>query len=56
LQCCFTVNFPFAVTYSSSNRIRFFISGTCDPTMEVIASHLISPGYSAYFSSHRRSP
>lgn len=35
LQCCFSVNFPFAVTYSSTNRIRFFISGTCDPTMEV---------------------
>lgn len=33
--CCFPVNFPFAVTYSSSNKIRFFISGTCDPAMEV---------------------
>jgi len=34
--CCFNVNFPFAVTYSSSNRIRFFIGGDkCDPAFEV---------------------
>jgi hypothetical protein len=33
--CCFPVNFPFAITYSSSSRIRLFISGTCDPATEV---------------------
>jgi hypothetical protein len=34
-KCCFPVNFPFAVTYSSTNKIRLFISGDCAEPFEV---------------------
>jgi hypothetical protein len=34
-NCCFQAKFTTAVTYSSSNRIRFFISEKCDTAFEV---------------------